>query len=91
MTVDGGSGKITVTGKVDPVTLCEELEKKTHKKVELLSSVPKKDKENSKSKNDDAEKGKEGKKKGPKAKDNKSKDENKTNEKISKEVFITHK
>ena len=82
MKVDSGSGKITVTGKVDPLKLREKLEEKTHKKVELLSPVPKKDK----AKNDDAGDGKEEKKKDSKEKKPKDNSKNKKDEKNSKEV-----
>ncbi|KAH7864465.1 hypothetical protein Vadar_029863 [Vaccinium darrowii] len=41
---DDGSNKLTVIGNVDPVNLREMLEKKTKKKVELVSPQPKKDK-----------------------------------------------
>ncbi|KAL2511226.1 Heavy metal transport/detoxification superfamily protein [Abeliophyllum distichum] len=36
----GDAHKISVIGKVDPVELREKVEKKTHKKVELISPVP---------------------------------------------------
>ncbi|KAG8371290.1 hypothetical protein BUALT_Bualt13G0072200 [Buddleja alternifolia] len=41
MIEDGG--KITVVGNVDPAKLREKVEQKTHKKVELISPLPKKD------------------------------------------------
>lgn len=71
------SGKITVNGKVDPVALRDKLEQKTHKKVELLSPVPKKEKENAKEKDGSGD-GKGEKKKDSNGKDNakKGKDEN---------------
>ncbi|XP_019228017.1 PREDICTED: heavy metal-associated isoprenylated plant protein 3-like [Nicotiana attenuata] len=40
---DADSNKLTVIGKVDPVMLREKVEQKTHKHVELVSPVPKKD------------------------------------------------
>ncbi|CAN4119391.1 unnamed protein product [Withania somnifera] len=40
---DAESKKLTVIGKVDPVKLREKVEQKTHKHVELISPVPKKD------------------------------------------------
>ncbi|XP_057483513.1 heavy metal-associated isoprenylated plant protein 3-like [Actinidia eriantha] len=46
----GDSNKLTVVGKVDPVKLREMLEKKAKKKVELVSPLPKKDKDNDKEK-----------------------------------------
>eukprot|EP00262_Sarcandra_glabra_P007252 TRINITY_DN1993_c0_g1_i1.p1 TRINITY_DN1993_c0_g1~~TRINITY_DN1993_c0_g1_i1.p1 ORF type:complete len:302 (+),score=71.87 TRINITY_DN1993_c0_g1_i1:59-964(+) len=42
---DFNSNKLTVVGKVDPVKLRERVEKKTKKKVDLVSPIPKKDKE----------------------------------------------
>ncbi|GFZ17859.1 heavy metal transport/detoxification superfamily protein [Actinidia rufa] len=46
----GDSNKLTVVGKVDPVKLREMLEKKAKKKVELVSPLPKKDKDDKKDK-----------------------------------------
>ncbi|WMV56013.1 hypothetical protein MTR67_049398 [Solanum verrucosum] len=43
VTCDADSKKLTVIGKVDPVMLKEKVEQKTHKNVELVSPVPKKD------------------------------------------------
>ncbi|KAJ9699280.1 hypothetical protein PVL29_008062 [Vitis rotundifolia] len=43
---DSDTNKVTVIGKVDPSVLREMLERKTKKKVELLSPAPKKDKKN---------------------------------------------
>uniref|UniRef100_A0A5B6ZFH1 HMA domain-containing protein n=1 Tax=Davidia involucrata TaxID=16924 RepID=A0A5B6ZFH1_DAVIN len=43
---DGDTNKITVTGKVDPLKLREYVEQKSRKKVELVSPLPKKEKEN---------------------------------------------
>lgn len=40
------SGKLTVTGDVDPAKLREKLEEKTKKKVDLVSPQPKKDNKN---------------------------------------------
>lgn len=76
------SGKITANGKVDPVALREKLEEKTHKKVELLSPVPKKDKENAKEKDGSGD-GKGDKKKDSNGKDNAK---NGKDEKTPKEV-----
>ncbi|KAJ4971774.1 hypothetical protein NE237_004873 [Protea cynaroides] len=42
---DFSSNKLTVVGKMDPVKLCERVEQKTKKKVELISPLPKKDKD----------------------------------------------
>ncbi|XP_047255898.1 heavy metal-associated isoprenylated plant protein 3 isoform X1 [Capsicum annuum] len=43
VTCDIDSKKLTVIGKVDPVMLREKVEQKTHKNVELVSPIPKKD------------------------------------------------
>lgn len=50
---ESASGKLTVTGAVDPAKLREKLEEKTKKKVDLISPQPKKEKEkdNNKDKN----------------------------------------
>ncbi|KAK6163393.1 hypothetical protein DH2020_000257 [Rehmannia glutinosa] len=85
-TIGDGHRIITVVGKVDPVKLRERLEKKTHKKVELVSPQPKKDgnKENGKGKdnNNGGDDGKQEKKKESKDKNSKNKsDEKKTKEK----------
>ncbi|PHU03959.1 hypothetical protein BC332_29210 [Capsicum chinense] len=40
---DEDSKKLTVIGKVDPVMLQEKVERETHKKVELVSPIPKTD------------------------------------------------
>lgn len=45
------SGKLTVTGDVDPAKLREKLEEKTKKKVDLISPQPKKEKEKEKDNN----------------------------------------
>ncbi|XP_042474981.1 heavy metal-associated isoprenylated plant protein 3-like [Macadamia integrifolia] len=42
---DFNSNKLTVIGKADPVKLRERVEQKTKKKVELISPLPKKDKD----------------------------------------------
>ncbi|KAJ0238811.1 Heavy metal-associated isoprenylated plant protein 3 [Hirschfeldia incana] len=47
------SGKLTVTGDVDPAKLREKLEEKTKKKVDLISPQPKKEKEKEKEKEKD--------------------------------------
>lgn len=51
MIADIGSNKLTVVGKVDPVRIRDCVEKKTRKKVELLSPPPKKNNENKKDEN----------------------------------------
>ncbi|XP_028808120.1 LOW QUALITY PROTEIN: heavy metal-associated isoprenylated plant protein 3 [Neltuma alba] len=54
--VDGDSGKVTVTGNVDPSKLRDKLADKTKKKVDLISPQPKrdnKDPKNDKKKPDD--------------------------------------
>ncbi|XP_030552078.1 heavy metal-associated isoprenylated plant protein 3-like [Rhodamnia argentea] len=43
--VDGRAMKVTVEGKVDPAKLREKLQEKTKKKVELVSPLPKKEKD----------------------------------------------
>ncbi|KAF8403111.1 hypothetical protein HHK36_011205 [Tetracentron sinense] len=42
---DSNTNKLTVVGKVDPANLRETIEEKTKKKVELISPLPKKDKD----------------------------------------------
>ncbi|XP_010456760.1 PREDICTED: heavy metal-associated isoprenylated plant protein 3-like [Camelina sativa] len=54
---ESATGKLTVTGALDPAKLREKLEEKTKKKVDLVSPQPKKDKDN-KNKNDDDNKNK---------------------------------
>ncbi|KAK4358680.1 hypothetical protein RND71_020909 [Anisodus tanguticus] len=82
---DADSKKLTVIGKVDPLMLREKVEQKTHKHVELVSPVPKKD---GKGKGDggvrdgDAGGGEEKKKQN---KGNDSKKENKGEDKKTKE------
>jgi hypothetical protein len=39
------NNKLSMIGKVDPKTMIERVEKKSHKKVELISPLPKKDEE----------------------------------------------
>ncbi|PNY17736.1 heavy metal transport/detoxification domain-containing protein [Trifolium pratense] len=46
------TGKVTVTGKVDPTKVRDNLAEKTKKKVELISPQPKKEKENNKKENE---------------------------------------
>ncbi|CAA0815044.1 Heavy metal transport/detoxification superfamily protein [Striga hermonthica] len=53
----GDGQQITVVGKVDPARLCEKLEKKTHKRIEIIS--PSNDKEGIKENDENG--GKEGK------------------------------
>ncbi|EOY34467.1 hypothetical protein QUC31_018424 [Theobroma cacao] len=55
---DSSSNKVTVVGAVDPAAIKEKLEKKTKKKVDLISPQPKKDdnKEEKKEKKADKEK-----------------------------------
>lgn len=43
---ESGTGKLTVTGEVDPAKLRETLAEKTKKKVDLVSPQPKKDNKN---------------------------------------------
>ncbi|KAF8102323.1 hypothetical protein N665_0198s0036 [Sinapis alba] len=47
------TGKLTVTGEVDPAKLRETLQEKTKKKVDLVSPQPKKDKEKEKNKSEE--------------------------------------
>lgn len=77
------TGKLTVTGDLDPAKLREKLEEKTKKKVDLVSPQPKKEKENNNKDNKDKNKSDENKNK-----DNKSEEKKKTdnNEKKPKEV-----
>lgn len=58
MQADSSSNKVTVVGAVDPAAIKEKLEKKTKKKVDLISPQPKKDdnKEEKKEKKADKEK-----------------------------------
>ncbi|AED97379.1 Heavy metal transport/detoxification superfamily protein [Arabidopsis thaliana] len=61
---ESATGKLTVTGALDPVKLREKLEEKTKKKVDLVSPQPKKEKEKeNKNKNDEDKKKSEEKKK----------------------------
>ncbi|CAH8362362.1 unnamed protein product [Eruca vesicaria subsp. sativa] len=55
---ESDSGKLTVTGDVDPAKIREKLEEKTKKKVDLISPQPKKEKEkdNNNNKNDTKDK-----------------------------------
>lgn len=46
MKTESESGKLTVTGEVDPAKLRETLAEKTKKKVELVSPQPKKENKN---------------------------------------------
>ncbi|XP_010443886.1 PREDICTED: heavy metal-associated isoprenylated plant protein 3 [Camelina sativa] len=77
---ESATGKLTVTGALDPAKLREKLEEKTKKKVDLVSPQPKKEKDkDNKNKNDD---------------DNKNKPEEKkkadnNNEKKPKETPVT--
>lgn len=63
------SGKLTVTGDVDPAKLREKLEEKTKKKVDLVSPQPKKEKEKEKDSNKDKTKNDEDKNKEKKPKE----------------------
>lgn len=45
---ESDAGKVTVTGKVDPTKVRDNLAEKIRKKVELVSPQPKKEKENEK-------------------------------------------
>ncbi|EPS59630.1 hypothetical protein M569_15175, partial [Genlisea aurea] len=88
----GDGERITVLGEVDPVELQERLEKKTHKKVELISPQAKKNGGENKEKNDnnsekknDAGKEKSKKNKKKKKKKNSTAGEEKTEENKSTE------
>lgn len=68
MKSESATGKLTVTGALDPAKLREKLEEKTKKKVDLVSPQPKKEKEinnnnKDKNKNDEDKKKSEEKKK----------------------------
>ncbi|KAG7534987.1 Heavy metal-associated domain superfamily [Arabidopsis thaliana x Arabidopsis arenosa] len=78
---ESATGKLTVTGALDPVKLREKLEEKTKKKVDLVSPQPKKEKE--KENNKDKNKNDEDKKKS----EEKKKPDN--NEKKPKETPVT--
>ncbi|EOA13802.1 hypothetical protein CARUB_v10026897mg [Capsella rubella] len=77
---ESATGKLTVTGALDPAKLREKLEEKTKKKVDLVSPQPKKEKEkekenNSKDKNkNDDDKNKPEEKKKPDNKEKKPKE-----------------
>lgn len=71
---DFSSGKLTVTGNVDPSKLREKVEEKTKKKVEVISPAPKKDG---------------GEKKSEEKKPEKPAEEKKTEEKKPKETPVT--
>lgn len=90
----GEGQKITVVGKVDPLKLREKVEQKTHKKIELISPVPKKEanngdnKENAKGKeNEGGDNQKQEKKKDPKDKNSKDKPDDKKSK--EKEVLFS--
>lgn len=51
MNVDKETGKFTINGTVDAAKLRDKLVSKTKKKVDLISPVPKNDKENKDNKN----------------------------------------
>ncbi|CAF2366054.1 unnamed protein product [Brassica rapa subsp. trilocularis] len=68
------SGKLTVTGDVDPAKLREKLEEKTKKKVDLVSPQPKKEKEKEKDSNKDKTKNDEDKNKEKKPEEKKPKE-----------------
>lgn len=74
---DGDMNKLKVVGNVDPSKLREKIEQKTKKKVEILSPVTKKDKDDSNKENKKDVNG-----------DEKSK---KSDEKKSKEVLLVAK
>lgn len=87
--IDGAASKCAVTGKVDPVKLRDKLEEKTHKKVELLTPVPKKEKENTKNKDEPGDAKDDKKKEKEKPKDKNSNEKNKKDEeKNAKQVQI---
>ncbi|XP_010541313.1 PREDICTED: heavy metal-associated isoprenylated plant protein 3-like [Tarenaya hassleriana] len=77
---EAAEGKLTVTGTVDPAKLREKLQAKTKKKVELISPLPKKDKENAKD-NTNNSSGEEDKKSAKKPDDKKSDNDKKPQEK----------
>ncbi|KAL1208644.1 Heavy metal-associated isoprenylated plant protein 3 [Cardamine amara subsp. amara] len=58
---ESATGKLTVTGALDPAKLREKLEEKTKKKVDLVSPQPKKEKENNNKDNKDKNKSDENK------------------------------
>ncbi|XP_059314670.1 heavy metal-associated isoprenylated plant protein 3-like [Lycium ferocissimum] len=85
---DADSKKLTVIGKVDPVMLREKVEQKTHKHVELVSPIPKKDGKDGKGKDGSGGGGGGGggeEKKKQNNKENDSKKENKGEDKKTKE------
>lgn len=63
MKAESETGKVTVTGDVDPAKLREKLEVKTKKKVELVSPQPNKEKGNNKKDSKDKNTSSEDKKK----------------------------
>lgn len=61
MKAESETGKVTVTGDVDPAKLREQLEGKIKKKVELVSPQPNKEKEKDNNNKDSKDKNKENK------------------------------
>lgn len=78
---DGDMNKLKVVGNVDPSKLREKIEQKTKKKVEILSPVTKKDKDDSNKEN----------KKDVVGDDKSKKSGDKSDEKKSKEVLLVAK
>ncbi|CAH2072116.1 unnamed protein product [Thlaspi arvense] len=83
---EAASGKLTVTGAVDPAKLRERLEEKTKKKVDLISPQPKKEKEKENNNNDNKDKNKSD---GDKNKEKNSEEKKPDNEKKPKEAPVT--
>ena len=71
---DSDAGKVTVTGKVDPTKVRDNLAEKIRKKVELVSPQPKKEQENEKENKD--------------AKANNKSENNKTQDKKTKDKEV---
>uniref|UniRef100_A0A1J3H336 Heavy metal-associated isoprenylated plant protein 26 n=1 Tax=Noccaea caerulescens TaxID=107243 RepID=A0A1J3H336_NOCCA len=78
---ESASGKLTVTGAVDPPKLREKLEEKTKKKVELVFPQPKKEKEKEKGNNNKSDE--------DNNKEKKSEEKKPNNEKKPKEAPVT--
>lgn len=94
---DPASNKLTVTGKVDSASIKSKLEKKTKKKVEIVSPQPKKDGGGDKKADEKSEKKADGKsekksdekaEKKPDGKAEKKSEEKKADDKKAKEVIL---
>lgn len=70
---ESNTGKVTVSGKVDPTKLRDSLAEKIKKKVELVSPQPKKEKEKAENKDKDTETNNKAEKKTEEKKTNKDK------------------